>query len=74
MQSKLDLKISLSHDVGCWSDITSFIIYKVMKYRKVWIIYNAFLKQLYYTCGPLCERKPVFGVCEQQRCRPVYAD
>ena len=35
----------ISYDVASESEITPFIIYKVMKYRKILIKYNAYLKK-----------------------------
>ena len=39
------VKLKLSYDVASGSEIMPFIIYKVIKYRKILIKYNAYFKK-----------------------------
>ena len=43
--------VALPHSAVGWSVVCDFIIYKVMKYRKILINYNAYFKKaVFHSC------------------------
>ena len=55
--------IILSYDVASGSEITPFIVYKEMKYGKISIKYNVYLKNLYFTAVKIYKLYFTGGIC-----------